>query len=223
MASIRQRQTMTDEPADGALCRRSSSASRISAAATSFCPRRQGSSIRCWPPEAEPVTTCRPVQTALRARRARNIADGRSLPEPARRARGAAFVATPKRPTSLELRRERAARGRAGGSRPLGRRFRALARELGVWLLAGSCAARDRNGRQPLAALLAGRALAARYDKMHLFDVDLPNGETSRASPAHAVATGMSRPIGPGSASPSATTALPAALTRPWPWPGQPC
>ncbi len=57
--------------------------------------------------------------------------------------------------------------------------FRKLASELGVWLHAGSLAVALQNGK------LANRTyvidpqgrIAARYDKIHMFDVDLGNGE----------------------------------------------
>jgi predicted amidohydrolase len=62
--------------------------------------------------------------------------------------------------------------------------FRGLARETGAWLLVGSLAIR--LGPETLANrsfLLddAGR-IVARYDKIHMFDVDLPGGESYRES-----------------------------------------
>jgi deaminated glutathione amidase len=63
--------------------------------------------------------------------------------------------------------------------------YRALAQELGVWLLAGSLAI-----KVPDDARLANRqfliddrgAIVATYDKIHMFDVNLANGETFRES-----------------------------------------
>ena len=65
--------------------------------------------------------------------------------------------------------------------------LRRLAAELGVWLLIGSAivrSARDGDARAANRSLLvgAGGAIVARYDKLHVFDVDLPNGERYRES-----------------------------------------
>ncbi|MNQ73455.1 2-oxoglutaramate amidase [compost metagenome] len=63
----------------------------------------------------------------------------------------------------------------------------ALADELGVWLLIGSAIVRsdapgdDRAANRSLLVDPTG-AVVARYDKLHVFDVDLPNGETYRES-----------------------------------------
>lgn len=64
-------------------------------------------------------------------------------------------------------------------------RFRELARETGAWILVGSLLI-----KQPAENRVANRsymidpkgAIAARYDKLHLFDVDLASGETYRES-----------------------------------------
>ena len=65
--------------------------------------------------------------------------------------------------------------------------LRALASELGVWLLIGSALVRSDqpgDGRAANRSLLIDPtgAVVARYDKLHVFDVDLPNGETYRES-----------------------------------------
>ena len=65
--------------------------------------------------------------------------------------------------------------------------LRELARELGVWLLIGSaivrsgCEGDDRAANRSLLIDDQGR-LAASYDKLHVFDVDLPTGERWRES-----------------------------------------
>lgn len=61
--------------------------------------------------------------------------------------------------------------------------FRDLARAAGVWLLAGSVAVRQ-GDRVANRSVLFDRegAIVARYDKIHLFDVDLGNGEFYRES-----------------------------------------
>src|ERR1700744_3745834 len=62
--------------------------------------------------------------------------------------------------------------------------FRALAEELGVWLLIGSLAIKVGSGKTANRSFLIGPngRIAARYDKIHLFDVDLPSGEKYRES-----------------------------------------
>jgi predicted amidohydrolase len=62
--------------------------------------------------------------------------------------------------------------------------FRALARDLGVWLAIGSLAikiAPDKTANRSFLIDPKGQ-IAARYSKIHLFDVDLPSGETYRES-----------------------------------------
>ena len=67
--------------------------------------------------------------------------------------------------------------------------LRDLARELGVWLLIGSAIVRsghegdDRAANRSLLIDDAG-AVVATYDKLHVFDVDLPTGERWRESAA---------------------------------------
>jgi predicted amidohydrolase len=62
--------------------------------------------------------------------------------------------------------------------------FRDLARETGAWLLAGSLAVKLDDGRIANRSILLkpDGTTAARYDKIHMFDVDLENGETYRES-----------------------------------------
>ena len=63
-------------------------------------------------------------------------------------------------------------------------RFRALASELGVWLLLGSLAIEARPGRARNRSYLidAFGSIVARYDKIHMFDVDLEGGQSFRES-----------------------------------------
>ena len=62
--------------------------------------------------------------------------------------------------------------------------FRDLARETGAWILGGSITVRAGDGRVANRSLLfdPSGVVAGRYDKIHMFDVDLPNGETYRES-----------------------------------------
>jgi len=62
--------------------------------------------------------------------------------------------------------------------------FSRLARELGIWLHIGSLAVKVGKGRAANRAFLFapnGEAVC-RYDKIHMFDVDLPSGESYRES-----------------------------------------
>jgi predicted amidohydrolase len=63
----------------------------------------------------------------------------------------------------------------------------ALAAELRVWLLIGSALVRRADGGAANRAMLVdpeGRVVAT-YDKIHMFDVDLPTGESVRESEAY--------------------------------------
>ena len=62
--------------------------------------------------------------------------------------------------------------------------FRDLARETGAWLLVGSLGIALEDGRVANRSFLidAEGSIVARYDKIHMFDVDLPGGESYRES-----------------------------------------
>lgn len=62
--------------------------------------------------------------------------------------------------------------------------FRALARETGAWILGGSLSIKLNETKYANRSLLFDPAgnVAARYDKLHLFDVDLAGGERYRES-----------------------------------------
>ena len=64
---------------------------------------------------------------------------------------------------------------------------RALARETGVWLLAGSVTIRIDDSSMANRSFLFGPdgAVVARYDKIHMFDVTLPSGKVIRESSAY--------------------------------------
>lgn len=103
---------------------------------------------------------------------------------------GARFVLTPEGTNLLEQRRDRrdaAITDEDQDVAVLG--LRRLAAELGVWLLIGSAIVRSGHVGDARAAnrsLLVdpSGAITARYDKLHVFDVDLPNGERYRESAA---------------------------------------
>jgi predicted amidohydrolase len=100
-------------------------------------------------------------------------------------AQGARFIATPENTTLMAP---------DGGAKlesshtesgdPALPAFAALAQELGVWLLIGSLAIKVSPTHTANRSFLIGPdgAILARYDKIHLFDVDLPSGETYRES-----------------------------------------
>jgi predicted amidohydrolase len=62
--------------------------------------------------------------------------------------------------------------------------FQALAAELDIWLLIGSMPIRvaERQCANRSFLIAADGHIAATYDKIHMFDVDLPNGEVYRES-----------------------------------------
>lgn len=62
--------------------------------------------------------------------------------------------------------------------------LRRLADELGVWLLIGSAMVRREDGKAANRSILVrpDGSVAATYDKLHMFDVDLPTGERHRES-----------------------------------------
>jgi len=101
---------------------------------------------------------------------------------------GAKLILTPEGTNFLEQRRglrDAALSSEDADVAVLG--LRALATELGVWLLIGSAIVRsgvDGDARAANRSLLVDPtgAITARYDKLHVFDVDLPNGETYRES-----------------------------------------
>jgi predicted amidohydrolase len=97
---------------------------------------------------------------------------------------GAEFVATPEMTNVIEPRRSVLWEKVREETEDLSvAALAAVARELGIWLSAGSLALRsgDRLVNRSLLYAPDGR-IAARYDKVHLFDVALPNGESYRES-----------------------------------------
>jgi predicted amidohydrolase len=62
--------------------------------------------------------------------------------------------------------------------------LRAAAIEFGVWILIGSALVKREDGKAANRSVLVSPqgAVTATYDKLHMFDVDLPTGESSRES-----------------------------------------
>ena len=98
---------------------------------------------------------------------------------------GAQYVQTPENTGIMELKPELvlAAAESEGKSAPLAW-ARALARELGIWLHIGSIAIKlDQSRVANRSYLLDPKGkVTARYDKLHMFDVDLAGGESYRES-----------------------------------------
>jgi predicted amidohydrolase len=98
---------------------------------------------------------------------------------------GAQYVQTPENTGIMELKPELvlAAAENEGKSAPLAW-ARALARELGIWLHIGSIAIKlDQSRVANRSYLLDPKGkVTARYDKLHMFDVDLAGGESYRES-----------------------------------------
>ena len=103
--------------------------------------------------------------------------------------RGAHYVQTPENTALMELEPELVLRQvqRESESAPLAR-FRALAGELGIWLHIGSLGIKVDETRVANRSYLLNPhgEIAARYDKLHMFDVDLPGGETYHESQHYA-------------------------------------
>ena len=115
---------------------------------------------------------------------ARNLSDASSMIREAA-AQGAQYVLTPEVTNIFEADRQRLRAvvameqddaSVAGFSR--------LAQELGIWLHVGSLALRVSEDKLVNRSLLFAPdgTVAARYDKIHLFDVDMPSGERIRES-----------------------------------------
>lgn len=114
-----------------------------------------------------------------------------------RRARdaGADFVMTPEASNFIETGKRRRDKARPEADDPFLAGMRALAQETGIWLLLGSLVIDPAGEPGALAgeARLANRsflldpkgAIVARYDKIHMFDIDLPGGESYRESNAY--------------------------------------
>jgi predicted amidohydrolase len=104
-----------------------------------------------------------------------------------RRARdaGADLIMTPEITGMFEPKRDRhLAKATDEATNPVIAAFRDLARETGAWLLLGSTPIKLEAERLANRSFLLAPdgAIAARYDKIHMFDVDLKNGESYRES-----------------------------------------
>jgi predicted amidohydrolase len=98
---------------------------------------------------------------------------------------GATMLFTPEMSGLLDRDSERAARNlRPEEEDEVLAACRAAAREHGIWLHVGSLAVLVEDGKVANRGYVIDRSgqISARYDKIHLFDVDLPTGESWRES-----------------------------------------
>ena len=125
----------------------------------------------------------------------------RQVTDLVRRARdsGAELITTPEVSNLIESGRRRRDKARREADDPFLAGMRELARETGAWLLLGSLVIDPagepdgESGADPGESRLANRsflidasgAIVARYDKIHMFDIDLPGGESYRESNAY--------------------------------------
>ena len=116
--------------------------------------------------------------------RAVNAADACALIAEAA-GKGARFIATPEMTNVVDRKASRLFENlpEEGGLSEIGT-FSEAAKTHGVWLLIGSMAVKLEERRAANRAFLFAPdgSMAARYDKLHMFDVDLPNGESWKES-----------------------------------------
>jgi deaminated glutathione amidase len=98
---------------------------------------------------------------------------------------GAAYVQTPEMTNIMEVKRERLFSTIVAEEQDTSlATFRELARKLGIYIHVGSLAIKAGHERAANRAFLIDPRgeIAARYDKIHMFDVDLSGGESYRES-----------------------------------------
>ena len=125
------------------------------------------------------------VQMASGADVAANLAAAGAALEQAR-ARGAAVAVLPENFAFMGAHeRDKLAVGEEVGSGPIQDFLAGASRRLGLWIVAGTIPLKTREPDRVAAACLAISAegeCVARYDKIHLFDVDVPGGQSYRES-----------------------------------------
>ena len=121
----------------------------------------------------------------------------RQVTELIRQARGAGadLIMTPEVSNFIESGRKRRDKARREADDPFLAGMRNLAHETGAWILVGSLVIdpAGESGAEAGEERLANRsflidaegAIVARYDKIHMFDIDLPGGESYRESNAY--------------------------------------
>jgi deaminated glutathione amidase len=121
----------------------------------------------------------------------------RTVSELIHRARdaGGDFIMTPEASNFIESGRRRREKARREANEPFLAGMRNVAQETGAWLLIGSLVIdpAGESSAAPGETRLANRSflidpagvIVARYDKIHMFDIDLPGGESYRESNAY--------------------------------------
>lgn len=118
----------------------------------------------------------------------RNLADATGFIKQAASG-GAQFISTPEMTNIFEPDRERLKSiARVEAEDEAVKAFAVLALDQKIWLHAGSFALKGATGKLVNRSLLFSPEgkVVARYDKIHLFDVDLPNGDKYRESATYA-------------------------------------
>jgi len=132
------------------------------------------------------IFTAACVQMTSGREPAGNIAAASALIREAKAA-GADLIMTPEITNMLEPKREAMlAKALPEGEDTALAAFRALAAELKVWLLIGSLAVKVAADKAANRSFLIGPdgRIAARYDKIHMFDVNVADGQSYRESRA---------------------------------------
>ncbi len=117
-----------------------------------------------------------------------NLAAAAALVREAR-GQGADFITLPENVALFEPRRAKLLeKAEPQESHTALRAFRDLARETGAWILVGSLAVKLEDGKVANRSFLLDAVgnIVASYDKIHMFDVTLPSGETYRESATYA-------------------------------------
>ncbi len=138
-------------------------------------------------PPGKPFTAAC-IQTCTGLNPESNVADTLEMVRSAA-SQGARLIMTPEMTNVIDMDRKRLmAKVYRQADDPAVAAFAAFARETGSYLLAGSFALANDDARLLNRSLLFAPdgQILAHYDKMHMFDVDLPGGERYRESAAYA-------------------------------------
>ena len=103
-------------------------------------------------------------------------------------AQGATFIATPEGSNILQKDRAKLFPAlKALEDDPFVQGMREAAKDLAVWILIGSALVKREDGKCANRSVLIDPqgGIVATYDKLHMFDVDLPTGETARESESY--------------------------------------
>ncbi|NKF22843.1 carbon-nitrogen hydrolase family protein [Solimonas marina] len=114
-------------------------------------------------------------------------------------AQGARFAVLPENFAFMGRRdRDKLAIAEVDGHGPIQDRLAALARELDLWIIAGTVPIRVDGEERVWAACCvydSDGVRVARYDKIHLYDIDVPNGGGERYRESASIAPGALQPV----------------------------